>query len=98
MKWRYILYASLFTVVGFSILNSCTEDFEEINSDPLLITRDQVNPDAILTYVLNPSVFSFAVFGRIGEYAGLVSNLASGYPRHTIFGSLVWYRDGSCRV
>lgn len=98
MKLRYILYASLFTVAGFSILNSCTEDFEEINSDPLLITRDQVNPDAILTYVLKPSVFSIADFGRIGEYAGYVSNPASGFPLQNIFGSFAEYRNGIINI
>lgn len=98
MKLTYIFPATLLAVLFCGLLNSCTDDFEEINSDPLLITRDQVNADAVFTYVLKPSVFSIVDYGRVGEYAGYVSNPASGFPLQNVFGSFADYRNGIINI
>lgn len=98
MYKQYKTSLFIMVVLSISMLTSCTKDFEDINTNPLLITRDQVNADAIFTYVLKPSIFAIPDFGRIGEYAGYVSNPASGFPLQNVFGSFAEYRNGIINI
>ncbi|WP_020528252.1 SusD/RagB family nutrient-binding outer membrane lipoprotein [Flexithrix dorotheae] len=91
MKFKDIKTAFLWALL-IAVTGACTDDFEEINTDPNLVTKDKVNPDAILTYVLKESIFDIIDFGRIGEYAGYVSNPSSGFPLQNVIGSFDDYR------
>ena len=93
MNYKYLLKHLVWGIFLSFFISACTEDFEEINTSPTLITEDKVKPDAILTYVLKNSIFGVTDFGRIGEYAGYVSNPASGFPLQNIIGSFADYRD-----
>ncbi|MEK6479410.1 SusD/RagB family nutrient-binding outer membrane lipoprotein [Catalinimonas sp. 4WD22] len=98
MNYKYILtYLAFGTFMGIFI-SACTDDFEEINTSPTLITEEKVKPDAILTYVLKNSIFGIPDFGRIGEYSGFVSNPASGFPLQNIIGSFDEYRNGIVNI
>ena len=45
-KIKYLTITALALVVGFGV-NSCTDDFEEINTDPLALTADKVDGSLI---------------------------------------------------
>ncbi|SHF69858.1 Starch-binding associating with outer membrane [Fodinibius roseus] len=60
------------------MFSSCTEDFNDLNTDPSLVTEDIVDPDLLLTNVLKNSIFSIHNGGRISEFAYYYSNQASG--------------------
>ncbi len=62
---------------------SCTEDFEELNTDPLLITEERVKADGLLTQVQKLASFQISGFDRIAEFAGNASLEDSGYPFQT---------------
>lgn len=57
---------------------SCTKDFEEINTDPTLVTADIIKPSMLFTAVLKNSVFDSYNTGIIAEYSGYYSNQGSG--------------------
>jgi hypothetical protein len=77
-----IFITSITILTGFS----CTKNFDEINSDPSLVTRENVAPSMILTAVLKNSIFDSYNDGVITEYSGYYSNQASG----AIFRSTDW--------
>ena len=64
----------LLLVVG----TACTSDFEEINTDPTLVTKDIIKPSMLFTAVLKNSIFDSYNTGVISEYAGYYSNQGSG--------------------
>jgi len=98
MNFKYLIL-SMVLASGMGIfLSACTDDFEEINTSPYLITEEEVKADAILTYVLKNSIFDIVNFGRIGEYSGFVSNPASGFPLQNVIGSFDEYRNGIVNV
>lgn len=66
-----------------SVAVSCTDDFEELNTNPTLITEDMVNIDGLLTFVEKQSVFQTPGFNRVGEFSGMMSAQDSGYPFQT---------------
>jgi len=94
MKYKY----PILLIAVFTILMACTEDFEEINTDPNLITADQVSPDAILTFVLKESIFNIVDLDRIGAYAGFVSSASAGFPLQQIFGGFDDYRSSIVNI
>lgn len=57
---------------------SCTKDFDEINTDPTLVTADIIKPSMLFTAVLKNSVFDSYNTGIISEYSGYYSNQGSG--------------------
>jgi hypothetical protein len=59
-------------------VTACTSDFEEINTDPTLVTKDIVKPGMLFTAVLKNSIFNTYSTGVISEYAGYYSNQGSG--------------------
>lgn len=98
MNYKYILTSLVLGTFLSLFISACTDDFEEINTSPNLITEDKVKPDAILTYVLKYSIFDIPDFGRIGEYSGFVSNPSSGFPLQNIVGSFDEYRNGIVNI
>ncbi|WP_025764504.1 SusD/RagB family nutrient-binding outer membrane lipoprotein [Dyadobacter tibetensis] len=80
-KVRIKLFAFLAVCIG-----SCTSDFDEINTDPTLVTEDIIKPSMLLTSVLKYSVYSTYNLSIIAEYSGYYSNGASG----SIFQSANW--------
>ena len=73
-------YSKLIILGGFIILllQSCTKNFEEINTNPTLITRELIKPSLLFTPVVKNSVFGLVNRGPIAEYSGYVKNPASG--------------------
>jgi len=67
-------------VVGVLLLctTSCTKNFDEINTDPSLVTEDIIKPSMMFTAVLKNSVFNTYENSTIQEYAGYYSNQGSG--------------------
>jgi hypothetical protein len=64
----------LFTLI---LVGSCTSDFEEINTNPALVTADLVNVNNLLARVQKESVFDYYEYGYITEFAGYYSNPAT---------------------
>jgi hypothetical protein len=53
--------------LGFLLTNSCTKNFEELNTDPKIITGDLIDPGLLLTYVEWRTVVDNASYGN-GTY------------------------------
>lgn len=72
-KFFIHIAACIFFAVG------CTKDFKQINTDPALVTTDQIEPALVLSAVQKNAVFSVLNSqGTISEYAGYYKNPASG--------------------
>ena len=67
-------------LVGVLLLSgtACTKNFEEINTDPTLVTADIIKPSMLFTSVLKNSVFDSYNTSIISEYSGYYSNQGSG--------------------
>lgn len=57
---------------------ACTSDFDAINTDPTLLTKEKVQPKTIFTNVLKSSIFESYRSGTIGEFSGYYASQASG--------------------
>lgn len=84
------LYATAIKVTSLAFLilsgSSCTKDFKEINTDPVLITKDIIKPSMLFTLVLKNTIFDSYNTGTFNEYANYYSNQGSG----TIFQDRDW--------
>ena len=62
------------------IAGGCTGDFEEINTNPSLLTEEKIQPEVLFTSVLKNSIFAtFDNTGsRIGEFAQYYASESSG--------------------
>lgn len=80
-KFR-ILAAGLLTLSAAG----CTKNFEEINTNPVLITKDVIKPSMIFTLVLKNTIFNSYNSGVFNEYSNYYSNQGSG----AIFGTRDW--------
>ncbi|MEP7258177.1 MAG: SusD/RagB family nutrient-binding outer membrane lipoprotein, partial [Flavitalea sp.] len=58
--------------------NSCTRDFDKLNTDPSLVTKDVINPSILFTTALKNSIFASYNASLISEYSGYSANPASG--------------------
>ena len=61
-------------------LSSCTKDFDELNTNPALVSEEKIKVGNLFSRVQKISSFSIPDFGRVSEFAGFMSNEASGYP------------------
>ena len=54
-------------------VNSCTDKFDELNTNPSLITQELVNPNLILTYVQMNAIVMGSNYGNgtLGSYCGM---------------------------
>ena len=57
---------------------SCTKQFESINTNPTLVTKDLIKPALLLTPVLKNSIFDIPNRGQVGEFSGYCMNPAGG--------------------
>jgi len=57
---------------------ACTEDFDELNTNPTLLTEDRIRPEYLFTQVLKFSIFDSYQDGRIGEFSGYYASQSSG--------------------
>lgn len=83
---RIKIISILIAAFTITTISSCTKDFDDINNDPSLVSRENVAPAMILTSVLKNSIFDSHNNGVITEYSGYFSNQESG----AIFRSTDW--------
>lgn len=76
MKPNKIIAASLITAL--IAVGGCTKNFDELNTDPTLVTKELIKPSLLFTYVVKNSAFEVANQGLISEYSGYYANPASG--------------------
>ncbi|MEP7107943.1 MAG: SusD/RagB family nutrient-binding outer membrane lipoprotein [Ferruginibacter sp.] len=85
------LYYKIKTLVALTALlcvaNSCTKDFDNINTNPAIVTEDLIKPDNLFSKVLKESIFHIPELGRIeggigriSEFAGYMASESSGFP------------------
>lgn len=78
MKPNRLLLIAL-TVTGLVTGTACTKNFEEINTDPTLVTAELIQPKLLLSAVQKNSVFGVLnAHSTLMEYAGYYKNPASG--------------------
>ncbi|MEO6327564.1 MAG: SusD/RagB family nutrient-binding outer membrane lipoprotein [Ginsengibacter sp.] len=93
MKLLYKIKTSFAITMLFCILNACTKNFDELNTDPAIVTETLVNPDNLFSRVQKESIFSIPDFSRVSEFAGFMANEASGFPfKNQDYDFSVWYR------
>lgn len=65
--------------LAFSVilLNACTSGFDELNTNPSIVTKEVMKPEMLLTSVLKNSIFEVHGSGSIHEWAGYYSNPAT---------------------
>ena len=72
---KSLLNIKIVTVLALVILmiNSCTEDFDELNTRNNLVTEDVLNTDLLFTYVLHRSIATGLDGGSstVGNYPGM---------------------------
>ena len=79
------------------MVGGCTGDFDEMNTNPALVSETTVQPAALFTSVLKNSIF--ATFnntgGRIGEFAQYYASEASGnlFSPSNYSSPFDWYRS-----
>ena len=62
------------------IAASCTKNFDELNTNPGLISEKMIKADNLFSRVQKISLFAIPEFGRVSEFAGFMSNESSGFP------------------
>ena len=73
------LIVTISVVAGMFSISGCTKDFQEINTDPTLITKDLIKPDLLFSAVQKNSVFNVLnSHSTIMEFSGYYKNPASG--------------------
>ncbi|WP_290710823.1 SusD/RagB family nutrient-binding outer membrane lipoprotein, partial [Flavihumibacter sp. CACIAM 22H1] len=77
-----LLVAGMLTLV----IGGCTKNFEQINTNPILITKDVIRPSMLFTLVLKNTIFASHNGGTFNEYSNYYANQGSG----TIFQARDW--------
>lgn len=72
-RLKLTIYISLILVIG-----SCTKKFDDINTNPVLVTEEIIQPSMLLSAVLKNSIFPTYENSTFKEYANYFSNEASG--------------------
>jgi hypothetical protein len=67
MKNTYKIKILLLCALGLLLANACTDRFEELNTDPRIITAEIIDPGLLLTYVESEGVVGDASYGN-GTY------------------------------
>src|ERR1700730_9899911 len=84
-------FSKIKTLVAVTVIlymtNSCSKDFEKLNTSPSLVTEDILNPDNLFSKVLKEAIFQIpqlgrieSGIGRISEFAGFMASESSGNP------------------
>lgn len=77
-KIKYIL-SVLLGILLITSLQSCTDDFGEMNTDPQLVNRDAAEPGMLFTQSVRSGVFEIPQHGVIKEFSGLNVSQSSGH-------------------
>ncbi|MEP7258995.1 MAG: hypothetical protein ABI687_11410, partial [Flavitalea sp.] len=78
MTTKYI-FLNFFIASGLLFFSGCTKDFKEINTNPVLVTKEVIKPGLLFTPVLKLSIFNtLNTLDATTEYAGYYKNPASG--------------------
>jgi len=83
MKFINMLSGITTKILLFSMLFSCTKDFDELNTDPNLITEDVVKVNGLFTQVVANSATGIGA-GRISEFVNF-TNPGDGYRTYARF-------------
>jgi hypothetical protein len=79
------------------MVGACTGDFEEMNTNPTLLTEDGVQTSVLFTSVLKHSIFASYenTGGRVGEFSQYYASQASGnlFSTSDYTSPFNWYRD-----
>lgn len=87
MKKIYKIPVAILVAIALFIPYSCTDDFDELNTNPKLVTDEIIKPGLLFTKVLKESAFEILNLDRVGEYSGYSSRGDSGQPlTFNIFG------------
>jgi hypothetical protein len=78
MKTLIRIPITLSLLVALCLPISCTDGFEELNTNPKLITDDDIKPSLLFTRVLKESGFDILNVGRIGEFSSYIKRGDSG--------------------
>ncbi len=71
---RYLIYiVSFFLVSVLLMTGACTKKYEELNTDPRIITGDLIDPGLLLTYVQREAIVRGSDYGNgtAGSYCGM---------------------------
>ncbi len=69
---------TLSLLIAMCIPLSCTNGFDELNTNPKLITDDDIKPSLLFTKVMKESGFDILNVNRIGEYSSYIKRADSG--------------------
>ena len=81
---RYIKIIAI--ALNVTLIASCTKKFDEINTSPVLVSADIIQPSMLFTAALKNSIFSSYENSIFKEYSNYFTNEASG----TIFQDRDW--------
>lgn len=94
MKAINKLFYTAIVLLLVLVPNACTDHFDELNTNPKLVTDEIIKPELLFTKVLKQSSFEIQNQGRVGEYSGYTSRGDSGQPlTFGDFGPFDNYRD-----
>ncbi|MEQ6119663.1 SusD/RagB family nutrient-binding outer membrane lipoprotein [Reichenbachiella sp. MALMAid0571] len=80
MKTIYKFPLAIIIAIVLFVPYSCTDGYDELNTNPKLVTDDIIKPGLLFTKVLKESSFEILDQGRAGEYSGYSSRGDSGQP------------------
>tara|TARA_R110002049_G_scaffold28018_5_gene96678 strand:- start:35017 stop:36534 length:1518 start_codon:yes stop_codon:yes gene_type:complete len=78
MKTTKTTFWSFILLTAMCISYSCTDGFDDLNTDPKLITDDEIKPSLLFTRVLKESSFEILNVARIGEFSNYIKRGDSG--------------------
>lgn len=95
------LYKNLKKIGAFTMIillvGACTGDFDEINTNPTLLTEDKVQASVLFTSVLKRSIYASYenTGGRVGEFSQYYASQASGnlFTPSNYPSPFNWYRS-----
>jgi len=97
MRENIVLKKIATVIIVILTINACTSNFEDINTNPILITDDVISPSVIFTGVLKNSIFASYgdTGGIIGEFSQYYASQSSGnLLRQSNYTSpFNWYRN-----
>jgi hypothetical protein len=85
------------SIMVITMVGACTNNFEELNTNPTLVTEDIIQPNVLFTSVLKNSIFDSYenTAGRIGEFSQYYASQASGnlFTPTNYSSPFNWYRS-----
>lgn len=78
MKTVLRIPITLSLLIALCIPISCTDGFDELNTNPKLITDEDIKPSLLFTKVLKEASFDILNVDRIGEFSSYIKRADSG--------------------